>query len=89
MFQFPVGKREKLPISWSGKTRKPGKFHTVTRISKFLVQIAKILKSIHLGLIVIFENGKSFLDVTQMFVYSQNSNFGKFLPYFSQFWSKP
>ena len=54
-----------------------------------MIQIPKILKSVQLGLIVIFANEKSILDGTQMFVYSQNSNFGKFLPYFSQFWSKP
>ena len=72
VFQFPVGKREKCPISWSGKTRKPGKIFTVTRMSNFLIDFAKILKIIELGPIVIFANGKSFLDDTQMFVNSTN-----------------
>ena len=89
VFQFPVGKREKWPISWSGNTRKSGKFFTVTRMSKFWVDFAKILKTIELGPIVIFANGKSFLDGTQMLVYSQNWNFGQFLQHFSPFWSQP
>ena len=78
VFQFPVGKREKWPISWSGKTRKSGKFFTVTRMSNFWVDFVKILKTFEMGPIVIFANGKSFLDGTQMLVYSQNWNFGQF-----------
>ena len=58
-------------------------------MSNFWVDFAKILKTIELGPKVIFVNGKSFLGGTQMFVYSQNSNFGKVLPYFGHFWSKP
>ena len=72
VFQFPVGKREKWPISWSGKTRKPGKIFTVTIMSNFLIDFAKILEIIELGPIVIFAYGKSFLDGTQMLIYSQN-----------------
>ena len=89
VFQFPVGKREKWPISWSGKTRKPGKFFTVTRMSNFWVDFAKILKTIELGPKVICVSGKSFLDGTQMMVYSWNWNFGQFSQHFSQLWSKP
>ena len=55
-----------------GKTRKPGKIFTVTRMSKFLVDFDKIFKTFELGPIAIFANGKSFLDGTQMLVYSQN-----------------
>ena len=41
-------------------------------MSKFLVDLAKIFKTFELGPIAIFANGKSFLDGTQMLVYSQN-----------------
>ena len=45
----------------------------------------KFLKVFNWGPIVIFANGKSFLDGTQMLVYSQNSNFGKVLPFLVNF----
>ena len=41
-------------------------------MSKFWVDFAKILKTVELWPIVIFANGKSFLDGTQMLVYYQN-----------------
>ncbi len=55
-------------------------------MSNFLVDFAKILKTIEFGPIVIVANGKSFVDDTQMLVYSQNCNFGQFLQHFSQLW---
>ena len=47
-------------------------------MSNFLIDFAKILEIIELGPIVIFAYGKSFLDGTQMLIYSQNWNFGQF-----------
>ena len=49
----------------------------------------KILKPIQSGLFLIFANGKSIQDGMQTLVYTQNSNFGQFLPLFGHFWSKP
>ena len=41
-------------------------------MSNFWVDFVKILKTFEMGPLVIFANGKSFLDGPQMLVYSQN-----------------
>ena len=64
---------------------KPGKFYTVTKISKFWAQFGKITKPDQIGQIFLILQMVKALDGIQMLIYSKSLYFGQFWPYFSQF----
>ena len=65
--------------------KKPGKFCTVTKISKFWGQFGKITKQDQIGQIFLILQVVKALDGIQMLICSKSLYFGQFWPYFSQF----
>ena len=60
------------------KPGKPGKFCTVTKISKFWAQFGKITKPDQIGQIFLILQMVKALDGIQMLIHSKRSNFGQF-----------
>ena len=84
-FNFLSGNRKIDQFPGREKPGKPGKFCTVTKISKFWGQFGKITKPDQIGQIFLILQMVKALDGIQMLIHSKRSNFGQFWPYFSQF----